>query len=283
MSGDTLMPESSSSHSAAEAQWISLSDLMSCLMLLFMLIAIAFMVKVEADSRDKQKDGLEREKNIESELQSKQDLYDMIYTQMQKAEAASYKIRQVAVAYDQNRLDLYDALDKEFKKDLPLWGAEITKDLAVRFTNPEVMFNTGQTELKPKFREIMSSFFPRYLKIISSPKYKDAIQEIRIEGHTSSAWKEAVSRDEAYIKNMELSQSRTRSTLSYLFELPESQRHLDWLRNHLTANGLSSSRPIVNIDGTENMERSQRVEIRIRTNADAKLATILEAKPQEQK
>ena len=37
------------SSSQQEAQWISLSDLMTGLMMLFMLIAIAFMLKVQAD------------------------------------------------------------------------------------------------------------------------------------------------------------------------------------------------------------------------------------------
>ena len=32
-----------------EAQWISLSDLMTGLMMIFMLIAVSFMMKVEAD------------------------------------------------------------------------------------------------------------------------------------------------------------------------------------------------------------------------------------------
>jgi len=44
---DTWTLTISSSHQ--EAQWISLSDLMTGLMMLFMLIAVAFMLKVQAD------------------------------------------------------------------------------------------------------------------------------------------------------------------------------------------------------------------------------------------
>lgn len=278
MSSETEQLEAPT-HSRDEAQWISLSDLMTSLMMLFMLIAIAFMMKVEADAQEKEKEVTQRQQNIAQELQNKQDLYDIIQAQMKKAEQATYKIRQVAIAYDQTRGEIYDALDKEFHNDLPVWGAEINKDLSIRFKDPEVLFQTGKNELKPKFRMIMDNFFPRYLRIITSPKFKDAIQEIRIEGHTSSQWAGALSAGDAYIKNMELSQSRTRSTLSYVLEMPAARAHLKWLRDHLTANGLSSSHPIYNADGSENMERSQRVEIRIRTNADEKLATILEAEP----
>lgn len=276
MSGESELLEPMS-HSREEAQWISLSDLMTSLMMLFMLIAIAFMMKVEADAKDKQKESEEKQQDAAEELQNKQELYDIIYTQMKKAEAASYKMRQVAVAYDEIRLELFTSLQKEFGKDLPGWGAEITQDLAVRFHDPEVLFNTGQNVMKPKFRQILDNFFPRYLKIITSPQYKDAIQEVRIEGHTSSAWAGAIDTRDAYIKNMELSQSRTRSALSYVLDMPESQRNLNWLHGHLTANGLSSSHPILNKDGTENKDLSQRVEIRIRPNADARLATILES------
>jgi outer membrane protein OmpA-like peptidoglycan-associated protein len=76
---------------------------------------------------------------------------------------------------------------------------------------------------------------------------------------------------------MELSQSRTRTTLSYVLGLPQVQGQLPWLRNHLTANGLSSSHPILKPDGTEDVNRSQRVEFHIRTDAEAWIATIVES------
>lgn len=229
--------ESNMHDSGQEAQWIALSDLMTGLMMIFMLIAVAYMIKVEA---------------------------------------AAAKVKQVAVIYDEARRELYNELSKEFETDLSGWGAEITKDLAIRFKEPEVLFNSGEDKLKPKFQEILHNFFPRYVKIITSDKYRDTIQEIRVEGHTSSIWSDSVSPQEAYFKNMELSQSRTRSTLRYIFGLSEVTKNLDWLRQYVTANGLSFSRRIMNSDGTESFSRSQRVEFRIRTDADAKIAKILE-------
>jgi len=221
-----------------EAQWIALSDLMTGLMMIFLLIAVAFMMKVEADSA---------------------------------------KIRQVAILYDQTRQELYNDLHKEFEKDLPVWGAELTQDLTVKFREPEVLFATGNDVLKPKFQDILHNFFPRYVKIITSPKYKGAIQEVRIEGHTSSLWKGAANAEEAYFKNMELSQSRTRSTLRFVLGLPEVAQDSDWLRKYVTANGLSSSHPVTDSNGAENIQSSQRVEFRIRTDAEGKISTILKS------
>lgn len=220
-----------------EDHWIPLADLMTGLMMFFMLLAVAFMIKVEADSE---------------------------------------KIKRVAILYDQLRSDLYNDLDTEFRKDLGRWGAELDADLTVRFKEPDVLFDTGSAALKPKFTVILNEFFPRYSSILSSDKYRNSVTEIRLEGHTSSTWGQGTASEEAYFKNMELSQSRTRSTLQYVLQLPQVREEQAWLRRYLTANGLSSSKLITGADGKENPTRSQRVEFKIRTDADARIATILE-------
>ena len=89
---------------------------------------------------------------------------------------------------------------------------------------------TGRADLKPRFKQILQDFFPRYVKIITSPKYKSSIQEIRIEGHTSSDWNGATGTDEAYFQNMQLSQDRTRTTLRFVLTLPDVYKDIDWLR-----------------------------------------------------
>ena len=221
-----------------EDHWIPLSDLMTGLMMFFLLLAVSYMLKVEADAQ---------------------------------------KVKQIVVLYDQLRTDLYRDLESEFKNDLGRWGAELDRDLTVRFREPEVLFDTGSADLKPKFKHILDDFFPRYVTILNSAKYKDSIQEIRIEGHTSSVWGNQSSTDDGYFRNMELSQSRTRSTLRYVLALAPVQAEKNWLRRFVTANGLSSSKLIVEASGAENAARSQRVEFRVRTDADARIANILQA------
>jgi len=234
-SDNILAPAISSSHQ--EAQWISLSDLMTGLMMLFMLIAIAFMLKVQADEA---------------------------------------KARRWAQQYRQIRQELYEDLYTTFKDRLTQWNAVFTPDLILTFRGPEVLFDTGSADLKPRFKQILQDFFPRYVAIIASPKYKSSIQEIRIEGHTSSDWNGATGTEEAYFQNMQLSQDRTRSTLRFVLKLPEVQKDIDWLRSNVTANGLSSSHLILKPDRTEDADRSKRVDFRILTDADAKIEKILE-------
>jgi len=221
-----------------ETHWIPLSDLMTGLMVMFLLIAVTYMIRVEADA---------------------------------------YRVKEVAVAYTEIKDALFNALNSEFKGDLQRWKAQLIKDdLAIRFTEPEVLFAEGSSDLKPEFRAILGDFFPRYVRILTSPKYKASISEVRIEGHTSSDWTGVTTPEDAYFRNMELSQARTRSALVFVLGLPEVSGERGWLRQYLTANGLSSSHPVFDASGVEDPARSRRVEFRVRTDAETRIAKILE-------
>lgn len=195
---------------------------------------------------------------------------------MLKVQAEEASAKNMAEQYRNIRRELYNELYTEFRNDLPAWDALFTNDLIMTFQGPEVLFDIGKADLKPRFRQILQNFFPRYVRIITSPKYKASIQEIRIEGHTSSDWNGTTGTEEAYFQNMELSQGRTRSTLRFVLRLPDVQKDIGWLRSNVTANGLSSSHLKIRPDGTEDPDRSKRVEFRILTDAEAKIEKILE-------
>lgn len=175
---------------------------------------------------------------------------------------------EIVKKYDQTKTQLYIDLEKEFKDDLNIWNAVIdSTNLSIRFQEPSTLFAYGKADLQDKFKDILNDFFPRYLNLISSKQYTDNIEEIRIEGHTDS--------NGSYEYNMELSQNRTRSVLSYCLLMVQPEKK-EWTKSRITANGLSSSHLIFNANGTENQELSRRVEFRIRTNAEQQLEEIAE-------
>lgn len=226
-----------------EEHWISISDMMSGLMVIFLFVSVAFMLDVL------------REKD---------------------------KIKQIAITYARLQDDLYDDLYEEFKNDLPRWNAELDRrTLAVRFKEPEVLFEKGKAELRPKFKEILKDFFPRYIEILTQPKYKDEISEIRIEGHTSSEWSGAFSKDEAYLQNMILSHERARRVLEFVLFLPEIKSKKEWVKKHIMAAGFSSSRLILLPSGEEDKYRSRRVEFRVITNAEKRIFKIIKEESDE--
>ena len=175
------------------------------------------------------------------------------------------KDKELADRYDNTKTHLYIDLQDEFKKDLTVWGAVMDSSMmSIRFQEPSMLFDEARAELKPAFKEILDDFFPRYIEVLSRPQYKDNIKEIRIEGHTNS--------NGEYFSNMQLSQDRTRSVLQYCIAIvPEEE--VEWLRGVITANGLSSSHPVMR-NGVEDKNLSRRVEFRIRTNAEEVLEEI---------
>jgi outer membrane protein OmpA-like peptidoglycan-associated protein len=178
----------------------------------------------------------------------------------EKAEQDEEIVRQ----YDQIKTQLYIDLQDEFKDDLKTWSATIDSTLCVRFQEPSTLFDNNEATLKKKFKDILDDFFPRYIAVLSRDQYKNNIEEIRIEGHTDS--------NGEYFYNMELSQNRTRAVLQYCMEVMNPE-DIDWARSLITANGLSSSHPII-IEGVEDKDLSRRVEFRVRTNAEKQLEDI---------
>jgi chemotaxis protein MotB len=218
-------------------QWISISDVMSGLMLLFMLISVGYMLEVED------------EKN---------------------------KIKSIALTYENSQKALNNALKNEFEKDLKVWNAEILDNNTFRFKSPEMLFEAGKSELKIQFEDILKDFFPRYIFILTDSRFRNEIEEVRIEGHTSTTWHGAKNKNERYIKNAKLSQDRAFAVLDYCIDLPKIYSEVDWLIDRFRANGLSFAKPILQ-NGVENEELSRRVEFRVITNTEEKIYDILEA------
>ncbi|MCQ2604338.1 MAG: OmpA family protein [Spirochaetia bacterium] len=213
---------------------LSISDLMAALCALLALVMIVFAFQLK-----KSEEGLQRLTNE--------------YQQMQK--------------------ELYEELCIEFDKDLKKWDAEITEDLTIRFKNEKVMFKPESAELKPDFENILSDFFPRLTSILNLTKFKDEIEEIRIEGHTAT--NDNMSRDNDYITGMRLSQMRTTNVMLYCLNTIPTRQYREWTQRNIAAIGYSNSRPI-SADGVISKEKSRRVEFRIKTKADAKIREIAE-------
>ena len=76
----------------------------------------------------------------------------------EKLKQREKRITTIAVAWKQAEIDLYKDLYAEFKDDLPKWNAELEKDtLLIRFKSPEVLFDQGEDNIKPKFVKILAA------------------------------------------------------------------------------------------------------------------------------
>ena len=226
--------------------WIPYADLMTVLMVIFLFISLAYMGLLQIQKKEQNK---------------------------------------IFEEYKQTKENLYNELKAAFKDDFQKWDLELDKDLSIKFTNPEVLFPSGKSDITPKFQSILSEFFPKYLKVIMKEKYKDKIAEIRIEGHTDEVPTQET--NDPYIDNIKLSQDRSRKVmqflrgLAYYKTLTSDQEQL--LQFWLTANGLSYGRTL---DSSKKLtifskqptdkEKSRRVEFRIVTTSDVLVEKVIE-------
>lgn len=221
-----------------ESPWIAIAGITFVLMLIFLFISIGYM-----------SDAIEKKEQMAT----------------------------VATDYEKIQVELTNDLREEFATNLREWNAVFdASTLSIRFEYPEILFQVGSAELNDKFKKILNNFFPRFLQILKDPKYKNDLEEIRIEGHTSSEWEGESSPRQAYFKNMELSQDRTRKVLEYLLSNIEDEELFNWTKRYVTANGLSSGKPVLTPDGREDKIHSRRVEFRIKTNAEKQIIKIIE-------
>ena len=181
-----------------------------------------------------------------------------------------YQIEQNKNTYLETKREIYADLSKEFsQEELKGWGAIINpQTMAVEFKEPDVLFDVGASALKPRFQEILNSFFPRYVAVLKSDKYKGKISEIRIEGHASKEWDGDAASDAAYLYNMKLSQDRARNVLQYVFPRAGQKDDKEWLKPYITANGLSYGH------ASDNAENDRRVEFRVLTDAEQELRKL---------
>lgn len=223
----------------SDNNWVSFSDIMTVLMVIFLFIAISYIMEVQ--KRQAQRDEIFEE-------------------------------------FKATKEELYNELDSVFKADFQKWEVKLDKDLSIKFTNPDVLFNSGKTDIRPYFAQILDSFLPRYFNVLLQEKYKDKISEIRIEGHTDAVPAPLFDND-PYIGNILLSQYRSTEVLKYFRNMEYyktlSDRDEQNLQFWLTANGLSYGRTlddnkemtIVSGKPTNN-EFSRRVEFRIITTSE---------------
>lgn len=231
---------------SSDNNWISFSDIMTVLMIIFLFISISYMMQVK-------KEQAQRNEMFEEFKATKE--------------------------------ELYNELNTVFKDDFKKWEVQLGKDLSIKFTNPDVLFQSGKTNIRPYFSTILNEFLPKYFDIILQDKYRDKISEIRIEGHTDNVPAPSYDKD-PYIANTLLSQKRSAEVIkffrkmNYYKKLPiEKTTLIEYL---LTANGLSYGRTVdkngeltIMSNKPIDKEKSRRVEFRIITTSNKLIDKVL--------
>lgn len=216
--------------------WMSYSDLMAGLLLIFILfltITIFNYKDVEEDLATKTSALKQKEQQIQSVLGVKADIIKEIQT--------SFRNSNLSMEIDPN-------------------------SGAIRFEGG-VFFGSNSDLISAAGRNNLEQFVPKYISILLSTKFRDSIAQIIVEGHTDKKG--------TYLYNLDLSQQRASSVVKEIFKDDfASFPYKEELKQYITANGRSFSKPIY-INGQYSPDKSRRVEFLFRLKDDEMMNQVL--------
>jgi outer membrane protein OmpA-like peptidoglycan-associated protein len=225
---------------------ISISDLMSALVLIFILLLATQMLEIKKQS---------------SLAQQYRDKQEQLYKKL----------------FDTFKGDLENWNAEIDEKTLVIRFKNEDKD------GNQIGFDPESAILKNRFKAILDDFFPRYVNVLMEPEFVGDIDEVRIEGHTANP-DNKYSTSVGYSDSIWLSQERANNVLFYVLKgssLVDSQKSLDsveWVRKHIAASGFAYAKPIM-IDTESNIpdwNESRRVEFKIRTKYEEVIQKMIE-------
>ncbi|MEH6954436.1 OmpA/MotB family protein [Neobacillus drentensis] len=224
-----------------EGFWVSYTDLMSGLVIIF---ALVLMVAIF----DMQKAYNETKVAVEQKKEAIKEQQKMI------EDVVGVKSKLIA------------ELVNKFKDSKSLKLEVDPQTGAIRFQGG-VFFATNSTEITPQGRKYLETFIPQYIGILLSDQFKNEIAQIIVEGHTDKKG--------GYLYNLNLSQGRALAVVTEIYS-PKFREfdHKELLKSVITANGRSYSMPIYKSNGDINEERSRRVEFKFRLKDDEVLDKI---------
>lgn len=157
-----------------------------------------------------------------------------------------------------NARSLYAHLRNIFNDDIRTGKITLSKDLTITLIHPTLLFKTGVYSLTTPQKKFLNSLSPRLIQALLP--YRSQIAALRINGHTSSEWKNT-DFTRRYLNNAKLSTQRAYSVLSDIFSLETNRPYQKWLSTIVTNDGYAFSKTVKN--PIEDRVLSRRVEFGI--------------------
>ena len=191
--------------------WLSYSDMMAALLLIFVLIISFTMLQSKRQYEEKERELLAQQNVIgeqqeqldqqQEQLDEQKDIVSQQQEQMQTQQEQLDKIIGIKSALITALRDEFDG--SELKVSVDSQTGAITFDASV-------LFDKGKYEIKDEGKNFLDQFLPRYFSVLLKKDFHQYISEIMIEGHTDTT--------ADYLYNLELSQQRALSVAKYCLD-----------------------------------------------------------------
>ena len=217
--------------------WVSYSDLLAGLLLVFVLLLVVSMYNYAAFIEQREEQVVKRDQILrEQELR--------------------------LMAFEEKKRELIQALSQSLT-DLDVQVDSLSGVVRI---GEGVLFEEDRAELLPDGLAKMELIFNQYVRVVLSPEYQSAVDRIIIEGHTNSRG--------VYLHNLNLSQQRANAVMRAWLEMPGIDHQT--LEGKIVASGRSWADLIMKEDGTEDRVKSRRIEIAFRLKESELMQSVYE-------
>jgi len=137
------------------------------------------------------------------------------------------------------------------------------------------LFELNSYVLSDNGKALLDKLAPIYINSIFADKeLAGQIQYIIIQGHTDSQMFAGVnSKDEQFLRNMDLSLKRANAVAEYIFKTNYNREYADKFRKIVVVEGKSFNEPVL-VNGVEDYAKSRRVELKLKVK-DWNVSTAL--------
>lgn len=252
--------------------WLSYSDMMAALLLVFVLIITFTMLHSQKEFENKQAVLEEQAKKLEEQ----QEIIDSNMKRAQEMQEESIRQQEI-ISQQEEQLDRILGVKSEIIEEIQNEFADSSLSInidpesgAITFDS-DLLFDPDMAVLRNSSKAFLDDFLPRYFAILLDEKYVDSVAEIIIEGHTA--------RYGSYMGCLTLSQNRAFAVAQYALRNNSSLYDLmepDELRKIVTVNGRAYYDPIYKEDGTYDPVASRRVEIKFRLKDEEMISEMID-------
>ena len=130
------------------------------------------------------------------------------------------------------------------------------------------LFELNSYVLSERGKKLLDKIAPIYIESIFADKeLAEQIEYIIIQGHTDSqTFAGLKTKEEQFLKNMELSLKRAHAVTEYMFSTNYNPEYSESFRKIVVVEGKSFNEPIL-VNGVEDFDKSRRVELKLKVKS----------------
>lgn len=160
------------------------------------------------------------------------------------------------------KMEVTEKIVEELKKqDIDVDIDKMTGNLKISDVE---LFELNSYVLSQNGKNLLDKLAPIYINsIFADKKLADQIQYVIIQGHTDSQMFAGInSKDEQFLRNMELSTKRANAVTEYIFKTNYNKSFAEDFKKLVVVEGRSYNDPIL-VNGKEDFDKSRRVELKL--------------------